>query len=347
MDYHSIANIFPMMQTSELQDLADDIKSNGLHNKIILYEGKILDGRNRLLACEIAGIVPDFGQYEGDEPLAYVISLNLKRRHLNESQRAVIASRLANMTKHLHKDDMQICISQPEAAEMLNVSTRMVASVKAIEKAAPDLIKEIESGNMTVNNATTVVKRAQNIERLESIEIKEAKALDGVYDVIVIDPPWPIEKIERDVAPNQVGLDYPTMSLDDIKYTLKIPHAEDCHIWIWTTQKYLPTTFEMIHHRRLKYVCTFVWHKPGGFQPFGLPQYNAEFVIYCRYGTPVFVETKAFPVCFNAKRGAHSEKPTEFYDMVRRVTAGRRLDMFNRKPIEGFDGYGLESPDNV
>ncbi|MDZ4241725.1 MAG: hypothetical protein U1D99_02770 [Candidatus Omnitrophota bacterium] len=167
MDYHSIANIFPMMQTSELQDLADDIKSNGLHNKIILYEGKILDGRNRLLACEIAGIVPDFGQYEGDEPLAYVISLNLKRRHLNESQRAVIASRLANMTKHLHKDDMQICISQPEAAEMLNVSTRMVASVKAIEKAAPDLIKEIgEKENLSHQAVDLILQEMADLPKL-------------------------------------------------------------------------------------------------------------------------------------------------------------------------------------
>ena len=80
----------------------------------------------------------------------------------------------------------------------------------------------------------------------------------------------------------------------------------------------------------------------GGFQPFGLPQFNLEPVIYARKGTPVFASTKAFPLGFQAPRGRHSEKPEVFYEMIRKATDGKRLDMFSRRQIEGFDVWGNE-----
>ena len=183
-------------------------------------------------------------------------------------------------------------------------------------------------------------------DRIKNVAIgkRKSQAPRGKYDVIVIDPPWPMKKTEREVRPNQSSeIDYPTMTEDELAQ-LKIPAADDCHLWLWTTHRFLPMALRLLPCWDFKYVCTFVWHKPGGFQPHGLPQYNCEFALYARRGSPKFAETKAFPVCFQAARGGHSEKPQDFYEMVRRVTGTcRRLDMFNRRKIVGFKSWGNEA----
>lgn len=349
MEYHEYANLFPMMTHSEMEQLCNDMRQNGYDKTapIVVHQGKILDGRNRQLAADTVGVMPVYITFDGDDPLGYVIRHNLHRRHMNESQRAMVAARIANINHGENRftidASIDASISQPEAAELLNVGRASVQRARqVIEQGTPELVAKVESGEMAVSRAIQEIKRNEAKLNLESISVQEAKKIDGVFDVIVIDPPWPMEKIERDVAPNQVQFDYPTMSLDELAQ-LEIPCSDNCHIWLWTTQKYLPAALDLLITWGLKYVCTFVWHKPGGFQPFGLPQYNAEFAIYARCGSPKFTEFTSFKLCFDAPRGAHSEKPEYFYDLVRRVTAGRRLDMFNRRPIGGFETWGNQA----
>ena len=187
-----------------------------------------------------------------------------------------------------------------------------------------------------------LAKKKEALAKVESIRSKRAENPDGKYDVIVIDPPWPMEKIERDCAPNQHGFDYPTMTEDELS-RLNIPYADNCHVFLWTTHRFLPMALRLTEIWGLKYVCLFTWHKPGGFQPFGLPQYNCEFAIYARRGSPKFYDTKQFNVCFDSPRGAHSEKPKSFYQTIRRVTGEcSRIDMFGREKIDGFDSWGNE-----
>jgi len=225
--------------------------------------------------------------------------------------------------------------------EIANSTTQLLELARLTPEKQAEVTKFL-SGEMTIERAVREIRRKAAIDNLNSLDTIEVKKLDGVYDVIVIDPPWEMKKIERDVAPNQVEFDYPTMSLDEIK-ALEVPCADDCHVWLWTTQKYLPEAFDVLKSWGLKYVCTFVWHKPGGFQPFGLPQYNCEFALYARRGTPEFIAFDDFKLCFDAPRGHHSEKPEPFYELVRRVTAGRRLDMFSRRAINGFETWGKEA----
>ena len=208
-------------------------------------------------------------------------------------------------------------------------------------------IQDATSKGEKMNRAKVITAVKKEEVKARTTEIGEVLVAppEGSYDVIVVDPPWPMQKIERECRPNQTGLDYPTMTVDEIK-DMYVPFGEDCHVFLWTTHKFLPDALGIFDSWGVKYICEFIWHKPGGFQPFGLPQYNHEICLYGRVGSPKFVDLKEFFRCFQAPRGGHSEKPEEFYETLRRVTAGRRLDMFNRRYIEGFDSWGNETPDS-
>jgi N6-adenosine-specific RNA methylase IME4 len=224
---------------------------------------------------------------------------------------------------------------------------KLADNPSAIEKAKLQARENKDIVNVNLVNQIIlqeITEQAQKdvIEKLENLKMKKAKKILGVYDVIIIDPPWPVKKILRHAAPKQVEWDYPTMSVDEI-INLELPMSENCHIFLWTTQKFLPHALKIIEYWNLKYCCTFVWKKAKGFQVGKLPQFNCEFCIYCKKGKPVFIDLKDFKTCFEGTQKVHSTKPKEFYELVKRVTAGRRLDMFGRNRHEGFEIWGLEA----
>lgn len=376
-EFHPIANIFPLFEAEDLASLAGNIKENGLLDPIILFEGQILDGRNRYRACVLAGVEPTFHPYAGDKPLKDVLSWNLHRRHLTTSQRAMVAANIANL-KIGDNQHVQNCTpSLQAAADDMNVSRRSVASAAKVKnEGAKELSDAVLNDHMSVGLAAQLaeIPKEKQIEILSQPEFLEtAKAVvkqhreekaaakreqnklikalspslpEGKFETVVIDPPWPMEKIERDCRPNQVDFDYPTMTEDELREfgsTIDKLAAEDCHLFMWSTQRFTPMAFRLLDAWGFRYVFHMVWHKPGGPQPFGLPQYNHEVVLYGRRGTPAFPVTTAFPTCFNAPRREHSRKPDEFYDIIRHVTDGPRIDVFNRGAIDGFESYGNET----
>ena len=372
--FHAIADIFPLMDGQPLADLTEDIKIHGLREPIWLYEGQILDGRNRWRACQAAGVEPVFVDYQGSDPVGFVVSLNLHRRHLNESQRAVSAAKVATFKgRRPKKVDKFVHFSNEEAAEKFNVGTTAIKSAKqVINNGIPELTAKVESGQVRVSTAADIatlppgqqdiivslgekailmaakeIRTKKAKERQEANERIRQQALatplpDGQYRCIVIDPPWPMQKIERDLHPEQTPeLDYPVMSLEDI-FDIDLPAADQCHLYLWTTQRFIWSAKDLLIKWGFKHLAIQVWHKNGGFQPAGLPQYNCEFVLIGRKGSLEFNTTKNFPLCFEAPRREHSRKPDEFYDLVKRVSPGPRIDMFSRERHEGFGQHGAE-----
>ena len=281
-----------------------------------------------------------------DDVNAFVRSLKLDQFKVVADQR----QQFAKLVKECEPE-----VSNRAIASALGVDEGTIRKAGA-EKSAPDGQKAKQNGNAGAENSAPSAKdgrrdAARIDRRIVTIASRDAKASpvpapEGKYDTIVVDLPWPMEKIDRDVRPNQAGFDYPTMSEDELLafgQTVATIAADDCHLFLWTTAKFLPMALRLIEAWDFRYVLPMVWRKAGGFQPVGLPQYNAEFVIYARRGSPVFIDTKAFPICFEGARREHSRKPDEFYDMIRRATDGKRIDMFSREVRDGFDQYGDET----
>jgi ParB-like chromosome segregation protein Spo0J len=177
MDYkeHSLAALFPLMEGSAFDELVADIRENGQRAPATLCDGKLLDGRNRVRACEIIGIEPKYRSLNGEDPLAYVLSVNFHRRHLNESQRALIAAKAADMSKGrpklnaprgafkpplLKPSQQKQGVSQSEAATFAGVSRRSVQRAsEVLRDAPPKEIAKIASGKKTVTEVARETKK--------------------------------------------------------------------------------------------------------------------------------------------------------------------------------------------
>jgi hypothetical protein len=160
-EFHPIANVFPLMKGEEFKQFKNDIRSNKLREQIIIYEGKILDGRNRYKACKELGLPVDTRPLPpGTDPVAFVVSANVHRRHLNETQRAAVAAELATLTHGGDRSKTPIgALTDKAAAKLLNVGERSVERAKAVlSQATPNIKALIQSGEVAVSAATEVVK---------------------------------------------------------------------------------------------------------------------------------------------------------------------------------------------
>jgi ParB-like chromosome segregation protein Spo0J len=173
MEHHPLANVFPLLKKTEAAALADDIREHGLREPIVLLDGKILDGRNRYRACIAANVDPRTVPYDGNDPAAYVVSVNLKRRHLDESQRAIVAAKLAKLRRGVRPDASieASATTQTEAAELLNVSRPSVQRArKVIERAAPEIVAAVEQGELSVSAAADFARQVEPTQQAALIE---------------------------------------------------------------------------------------------------------------------------------------------------------------------------------
>jgi hypothetical protein len=173
MKPHPLSEIFPAMEGTEYAALVADIEAHGQIQPLVMYQGKILDGRNRARACEKLGIKPKTTDYRGTDPLGYVLSLNLSRRHLSESQRAMVAARVSELSERggdrrsAHQEaNLQSKPTIATAAKALNVSPRSTRDArKVVEKATPALRKAVERDEIPVSTAAKLVDEPASTQK--------------------------------------------------------------------------------------------------------------------------------------------------------------------------------------
>jgi len=160
LNVHPVADIFPRMGDAEFQALKADIAKHGQREPVWTWRDQIIDGRHRVRACDELGHLCLRREYEGDEStlVQFVVSLNLHRRHLDESQRAMVSGRIARLPVGANQHASIEAPSQKQAAELLNVSRASVQRAReVIDNGAPELVQAVERGEVSVSLAAAFV----------------------------------------------------------------------------------------------------------------------------------------------------------------------------------------------
>jgi len=183
--YHELSTVFVSFEdTQEFDGLLGSIKQYGLFEPILMWQGWIVDGRHRYMACLKADVKPTYEYLPDDMPFNVVrdrvVAANLMRRHLTAGQRAMTAAALANMTVgrkwESNRTNLSDNKSNGDAAKTLNVSPSTVKTAKAIKRDAPDLADEVSKGNMTLNAADKERRKRKGLP--EKTNAPKPKAVD-------------------------------------------------------------------------------------------------------------------------------------------------------------------------
>ena len=158
---HPACAVWPEMPAEALRELADDIKANGLRDPLMLTpDGLLLDGRNRALACDMAGVEPTTVVFDGD-PVLFSLSKNKHRRHMERDQIAMVAAKLVTTTQgRPSKEKVANATFIEDAAKASGVRTDEIKSAKAVlDHGTPEEIAAVKTGKAKLRKTATAIRK--------------------------------------------------------------------------------------------------------------------------------------------------------------------------------------------
>lgn len=379
--WHPYADIFPWIEGAAREELKADIQKNGVLEPIVFLGEYILDGRNRYTIARELGISYPRTEYEGDDPLGFVISQNLRRRHLNDSQRQMVAAKIAKLPRGRPEEENPPIggISTADAAKLLNTSERGIERAKVVERAgAPELVHAVETGVVSVSAAADIAtlpkqeqaevvargekeilekakeiraekaaaRREERLEKLAEISLGN-RELDTTirYPIIYADPPWRYENPPMGGTNRSIENHYPTMTLEEI---CAMPVGElatdDAMLYLWATAPKLAECLRVIEAWGFEYRTNLVWDK----ELIGMG-YHArnqhEILLVAKRGDipPPAAGTQPSSV-HRERRTEHSAKPDFYYEMIEAAYPQLpKIELFCRSPRDGWAAHGNQS----
>jgi len=340
-----------MHSAEEYKALIDDIAENGLLEPIWIHDDQIIDGRNRNKACMELGIVPEYRIYAGDNIASFVVSLNVKRRHMTQSQLAMAAVSLEEYYAVEAKErqarkpvdsvvetlPQQTDKSRDKAGKELGVSGRSVSDAKLVKEHSPELAGQVVSGEISVSKAAQQVRKEQ-----EPPPVQRELPTDK-YNLIYADPPWRYDFSKSDSR--QIENQYPTMELQEIcNLPVDSMAHDDCVLFMWATSPKLQDSMDVIEAWGFKYVTCAVWDK----EVIGMGYYfrqQHEILLIATKGSPGTPEPSVrISSIIKSRREKHSKKPDLFYGLLEGMyPQAKKLELFARQTQEGWSVWGNDA----
>lgn len=186
---HPLCEAFPPIDPTAFDELVEDVAQNGLREPIVLFDGQVLDGRNRYLACLQAGVEARFREFgsdkgDGDDPVAFVLSKNLRRRHLTPSQQAAAVAKTQDWSQahsrggngsnqHASKGAPVPICSTADRAAIAGVGVRTQKDADLVAREAPQLLEKVIAGEVSAKAAAAQVRAAKNTVGVEGAPTAE------------------------------------------------------------------------------------------------------------------------------------------------------------------------------
>ena len=378
MEFHPIANFFPMMSAGEFASLKADIAQNGQQEPIWTYEGKIVDGRNRYVACFELHVEPKFCTWTGNgSVISFVVSMNQHRRHLTQSQKAATAVNFLPLLEQEAKVRQKehgatapgkkslpanlpgvIGEARQQAAKLMKVGARYVSDAKQIQETAPELFAEVLAGKKSIFKVKRELRRAQVRQN--------SKLPSDKFRVFYADPPWTFGA--RNEGTDRTACQFPHFEAMSIAGLCALDIVSICEenavLFMWVPSPLLFECASVIKAWGFSYKASFVWDKVKRERG----QYNAErhdFLLVCTRGSCLPEISELYDSIERVERSQahstdsgqahstgsgephstgsgqeHSEKPDEFRRIVEALyPSGKRLELFARKAVAGWETH--------